>query len=65
VRSIGDRLHDCVVGGVADRSLGEDFDESVEGCHVDIPASMISMEALQLAPGFFGILLGVGPELVE
>ena len=28
-------------------------------------ASMIPMEALQLASGFFGILLGVGPELVE
>ncbi len=60
-----DWLHDWVVGGVSDWRLGEDFVESVEGCQVDIPASIISMEALQLAPGFFGILLEVGPELVE
>ena len=60
-----DWLHDWVVGGVSDWRLGEDFDESVKGCQVDIPASMIPMEALQLASGFFGILLGVGPELVE
>ena len=59
------RLHDWVVGGVSDWCLGEDFDESVKCCQVDIPASMVPMEALQLASCFFGILLGVRPKLVE
>ena len=60
-----DWLHDWVVGGVSDRRLGEDFDKGVKSCQVDVPASMISMEALQFASSFFGILLGVWSKLVE
>ena len=41
-----DWLHDWIVGGVSDRRLGEDFDKGVKSCQVDVPASMISMEAL-------------------
>ena len=45
--------------------LGKDFDKGVKSCQVDVPASMISMEALQFASSFFGILLGVWSKLVE
>ena len=33
--SVGNWLHDWVVGGVSDWCLGEDFDKSVQGCQVD------------------------------
>ena len=65
MRSVRDGLHNWVVGGVADRRLGEDFDEGIQGCQVYVPSFMVTVEAFYLASCFFGVLLGVGSEFVK
>jgi hypothetical protein len=57
VRSVGDGLHNWVVGCVADRRLGEDFYEGIQGSQVYVPSSVVAVKAFYLASCFFGVFL--------
>ena len=57
----------CMTGVLAVSRTGVlvNFDQGVQGYQINILASMVPVEALQLASCFFGVLLGIRPELVE
>ena len=57
MRSVGDGLHNWVVGCVADRRLGEDFYEGIQGSQIYVPSSVVAVKAFYLASCFFGVFL--------
>ena len=65
MRTDGYWLHDGVVRCVSVRCLGKNFHQCVQCCEEDVPSSMVTMKAFDLAPSFCCILLGIWSELVE
>ncbi len=65
MRTDGYWLHDGVVRCVSVRCLGENFHQCVQCGEVDVPSSMVTVEAFDLAPCFCCVLLGVWSKFVE
>ncbi len=65
MRTDGYWLHNGFFCCVSVRCIGKNFHQCVQCGEIDVPSSVVTVEAFDLAPGFCCVLLGIWSKLVE